>query len=80
MVNVDPAQSALGKLQKGNIQLTIPNIFEGLGYFSEQAFESMHHDVKVNIIYIKSEVILLLHRFCGRELKSLLGTLILLRS
>ena len=48
MVNTDPNQPALGMVEyMVKIAWIIVFILTGLGYFSEQSFESMHHDVKV---------------------------------
>ena len=47
MVNTDPNQPALGMVHFKVKVTLIVYILAGLGYFSEQSFESMHHDVKV---------------------------------
>ena len=45
MVNTDSQQPDLGIISYKIIESHF--YISGLGYFSEQAFESMHHDVKV---------------------------------
>ena len=52
-------------LQLVNDDASLPDV--GLGYFSEQAFESMHHDVKVSHKTQFETTELLCIRFCGTD-------------
>ena len=50
LVNSDPNLPAVGNYLNVIFYL-LKNIFLGLGYFSEQSMESMHHDVKVGFYF-----------------------------
>ena len=47
MVNNNPGQPSVGNIRILIFHIKSTLYFLGLGYFSEQAFESMHYDVKV---------------------------------
>ena len=50
MVNNNPDQPAVGIIWMSNFHIKNIMYVLGLGYFSEQAFESMHYDVKVKLV------------------------------
>ena len=50
MVNNNPDQPPVGKIGMSIFHIKSTFYFLGLGYFSEQAFESMHYDVKVKLV------------------------------
>ena len=55
---------------------TIENILKGLGYFSEQPFEAMHHDTKVkSVLKYKLALYSFVFIYSGKKLKYLLITL-----
>ena len=60
MVNSDPGFPSVGLSNKQNKSIKCITHFLGLGYFSEQSFESMHHDVKVSLNNIQDRVEMIL--------------------
>ena len=59
MKNSEPSLPAVGKNRSWYYTLKIHKMCIGLGYFSEQAFESVHHNIKVKLTHIKTFKILI---------------------
>ena len=52
MVNTDDSAPAVGRNILDMMNTFYCWLFLGLGYYSEQAFEAMHHDLKVSSLIL----------------------------
>ena len=59
LVNTDKEEKPVGKFYFNIKFSTYSSIIPGLGYYSEQSFESLHSDMKVHFFHIFNTCILI---------------------